>query len=168
MPKHSKLSKKQKKEDKDFSLMNDLPFAEKQSKKISKAQNKPKQEKRATRGVKLGNLNENALAKKSAISATEQKKDKLGGNELEGAFIRKRLMGKRGGKSQKEIDKELRKQYDKGKAYDEDEDDVADRKNQREQNEDDQFEAILRDYNNQPKNKGLQGKKRGSGGQGPS
>jgi hypothetical protein len=35
---------------------------------------------------------------------------------------------RRGAKSQKEIDKELRKQYDKGRAYDEDEDDVADRK----------------------------------------
>ena len=54
----------------------------------------------------------------------------------------------------------LRKHFDKGKAYDEDEDDVADRKNLnlkeqylsiKEQNEDDKFEAILRDYNNQNK-----------------
>jgi hypothetical protein len=52
-------------------------------------------------------------------------------------------------KSQKEIDKELRRQYDKGKAYDEDEDDRADRKNKERGNvEDDKFEALLRDYNN--------------------
>jgi hypothetical protein len=43
----------------------------------------------------------------------------------------------------------LRKHYDKGRAYDEDEDDMADRKNAHSQNEDDKLEAILRDYNNQ-------------------
>ena len=96
-------------------------------------------EKRATRGVKLGNLSENALAKKSISAAIEQEKP----------AAKKR--------SQKEHDKELRKHFDKGKAYDEDEDDVADRKNLKEQTEDDKFEAILRDYNNQNKKKRSRG-----------
>ena len=56
--------------------------------------------------------------------ATEQKKEK-GHGEFEGVFSRKHRMGGKRSKTQKEIDKELRKQYDKGKAYDEDEDDVA-------------------------------------------
>ena len=101
----------------------------------------PKIEKRATRGVKLGNLSENALAKKSISAAIEHEKPQ-----------KKRVA--------KETEKDLRKHFDKGKAYDEDEDDVADRKNLnlkeqylsiKEQNEDDKFEAILRDYNNQNK-----------------
>lgn len=81
-------------------------------------------------------MNENELAKK--VITVDRKDDE----------IKKPRKHTNKGRSQKEIDKELRKQYDKGKAYDEDEDDMADRKNETEQNEDDKFEAILRDYNN--------------------
>ena len=77
--------------------------------------------KRTTRGVQLGNMNEAELAKKQkVVKAPPAENSKK---------IRK---NKKGGKSQKDLDKDLRKQYDKGKAYDEDEDDVADRKNAQE------------------------------------
>ena len=91
--------------------------------------------KRQTRGVQLGNMNENELAKKSKPIAKQETHSHPKSNKP------------------KNLDKELRKHYDKGKAYDEDEDDVADRKNQAEQNEDEKFEALLRDYNNQAKKK---------------
>ena len=100
--------------------------------KSSNPDSKPKPvSKRTTRGIKLGNLNENALAKKSAITATEQKKIKKDddSNLDQSEFVR---TGKPLSKSKKDLDKELRRQYDKGKAYDEDEDDRADRNNMRE------------------------------------
>ena len=57
-------------------------------------------------------------------------------------------------KTQKDLDKELRRQYDKGKAYDEDEDDKEARRHHEAENiEDDKFEALLRDYNDQTKKK---------------
>lgn len=97
------------------------------SRRIQKeSQHKKADTKRTTRGIKLGNLNENALAKKSAITAAEQKRahgDRHDENEVEGCKMSKKV------KTQKQLDKELRKQYDKGKAYEEDEDDRADRKN---------------------------------------
>ena len=71
-------------------------------------------------------------------------------------FIRKVGKGQvaKSGRTQKEIDKELRRQYDKGRAYDEDEDDLADRRGRlAKDREDDKFEALLRDYNNQAKSK---------------
>ena len=61
---------------------------------------KKKEERRTTRGVKLGNMNENALAKKSSLTDGQQSK-----------------------KPQKQNDKQLRKQFDSGNAYDDDKDD---------------------------------------------
>lgn len=130
----------------------------KSSKKIQKV------ERRATRGVKLGNMNENALAKKSAVApaaASAAQKPKQAekqetDEQLEAAFgSRPEKPAAKGEKTQKEIDKELRRQYDKGRAYDEDEDDRAARRGlkQTKDKEDDKFEKLLRDYNNQAKSK---------------
>ena len=78
----------------------------------------------------------------------------MGDDLLEAAFnSRAEKPAAKGAKTQKEIDKELRRQYDKGRAYDEDDDDRADRRGLKHTREDDKFEKLLRDYNNEAKQK---------------
>lgn len=104
----------------------------KDSKKIKKA---PVQSTRTTRGVKLGNLSENAMVKKSydqlqskeAEKPKGQSKGQLGAVAEEGddadfekAFEIKKDE-KNNNKTQKEIDKELRRYFERGHPHIEDE-----------------------------------------------
>ena len=100
-----------------------------ESKKIKKA---PVQSSRTTRGVKLGNLSENAMVKKSydQLQSKDQEKTKVSGKpttvvegedeDFEKAFEIKKD-DKNKNKTQKEIDKELRRYFERGHPHIEDE-----------------------------------------------